>query len=113
MIVTNPSNPCGSVFSEEHLRKILQGQLPVRHEDVPIAARLRIGSGVGGQREFGPAAAFGLSQVKRQNLSLSPFPVASRRCVPVLADEIYSDMVSCSATVTGAGCVPCGGMCRE
>ncbi|TNN42474.1 Tyrosine aminotransferase [Liparis tanakae] len=46
LIVTNPSNPCGSVFSEEHLQKILQ--------------------------------------------------VASRHCVPILADEIYADMVRAS-----------------
>ena len=26
MIVTNPSNPCGSVFSKEHLQKILKGE---------------------------------------------------------------------------------------
>ncbi|XP_010778655.1 tyrosine aminotransferase, partial [Notothenia coriiceps] len=44
MIVTNPSNPCGSVFSKEHLQKIIK--------------------------------------------------VASRHCLPILADEIYSDMVS-------------------
>uniref|UniRef100_A0AAV2KYK5 Tyrosine aminotransferase n=1 Tax=Knipowitschia caucasica TaxID=637954 RepID=A0AAV2KYK5_KNICA len=44
IIVTNPSNPCGSVFTKEHLEKILK--------------------------------------------------VASRHCVPILADEIYSDMVS-------------------
>lgn len=25
LIVTNPSNPCGSVFSKEHLQKILKG----------------------------------------------------------------------------------------
>ncbi|KAK7892092.1 hypothetical protein WMY93_024055 [Mugilogobius chulae] len=43
IIVTNPSNPCGSVFTKEHLQKILK--------------------------------------------------VASRHCVPILADEIYSDMV--------------------
>ncbi|KAF7225184.1 tyrosine aminotransferase, partial [Nothobranchius furzeri] len=43
LIVTNPSNPCGSVFKKEHLQKILK--------------------------------------------------VASKHCVPILADEIYSDMV--------------------
>ncbi|KAG7245318.1 hypothetical protein INR49_030873 [Caranx melampygus] len=43
LIITNPSNPCGSVFSKEHLQKILK--------------------------------------------------VASRHCVPILADEIYSDMI--------------------
>lgn len=26
LIVTNPSNPCGSVFSKEHIQKILKGQ---------------------------------------------------------------------------------------
>lgn len=25
LIVTNPSNPCGSVFSKEHLQKIIKG----------------------------------------------------------------------------------------
>ncbi|XP_056621685.1 tyrosine aminotransferase [Triplophysa dalaica] len=43
VIVNNPSNPCGSVFSKEHLQKIIS--------------------------------------------------VASRNCVPILADEIYGDMV--------------------
>lgn len=27
LIVTNPSNPCGSVFSKEHLQKIIKGSL--------------------------------------------------------------------------------------
>lgn len=44
LIVNNPSNPCGSVFSKRHLQKILA--------------------------------------------------VAARQCVPILADEIYGDMVS-------------------
>ena len=26
LIVTNPSNPCGSVFNKEHLQKILKGK---------------------------------------------------------------------------------------
>uniref|UniRef100_A0A3B4E8Z9 Tyrosine aminotransferase n=1 Tax=Pygocentrus nattereri TaxID=42514 RepID=A0A3B4E8Z9_PYGNA len=43
LIVNNPSNPCGSVFTKEHLRNILA--------------------------------------------------VASRHCIPILADEIYGDMV--------------------
>uniref|UniRef100_A0A673LXH2 Tyrosine aminotransferase n=1 Tax=Sinocyclocheilus rhinocerous TaxID=307959 RepID=A0A673LXH2_9TELE len=43
LIVNNPSNPCGSVFSREHQHKILS--------------------------------------------------VASRNCIPILADEIYGDMV--------------------
>lgn len=43
VIVNNPSNPCGSVFSKSHLQKILA--------------------------------------------------VASRQCVPILADEIYGDMI--------------------
>ncbi|XP_056137668.1 tyrosine aminotransferase [Lampris incognitus] len=43
VIVTNPSNPCGSVYSKEHMQNILK--------------------------------------------------VASRHCVPILADEIYGDMV--------------------
>uniref|UniRef100_A0A6Q2WWC1 Tyrosine aminotransferase n=1 Tax=Esox lucius TaxID=8010 RepID=A0A6Q2WWC1_ESOLU len=44
LIVNNPSNPCGSVYSKEHLQDILS--------------------------------------------------VASKRCLPILADEIYGDMVS-------------------
>ncbi|KAJ8398667.1 hypothetical protein AAFF_G00421950 [Aldrovandia affinis] len=44
LIVNNPSNPCGSVYSKEHLQRILT--------------------------------------------------VASRQCIPILADEIYADMVS-------------------
>ncbi|XP_062860341.1 tyrosine aminotransferase [Trichomycterus rosablanca] len=43
MIVNNPSNPCGSVFSKDHLQNIIS--------------------------------------------------VASRHCIPILADEIYGDMV--------------------
>ncbi|XP_049642366.1 tyrosine aminotransferase [Suncus etruscus] len=43
LIINNPSNPCGSVFSKSHLQKILE--------------------------------------------------VAARQCVPILADEIYGDMV--------------------
>ncbi|XP_057204633.1 tyrosine aminotransferase [Triplophysa rosa] len=43
VIVNNPSNPCGSVFTKDHLQKIIS--------------------------------------------------VASRNCVPILADEIYGDMV--------------------
>ncbi|PNI31860.1 TAT isoform 4 [Pan troglodytes] len=43
LIVNNPSNPCGSVFSKRHLQKILA--------------------------------------------------VAARQCVPILADEIYGDMI--------------------
>ncbi|KAL0968220.1 hypothetical protein UPYG_G00263970 [Umbra pygmaea] len=43
LIVNNPSNPCGSVYSKEHLQDILS--------------------------------------------------VASKRCLPILADEIYGDMV--------------------
>lgn len=29
LIVTNPSNPCGSVFSKEHLQKILRGETQI------------------------------------------------------------------------------------
>lgn len=28
LIVTNPSNPCGSVFTKEHIQKILKGSPP-------------------------------------------------------------------------------------
>ncbi|XP_078112316.1 tyrosine aminotransferase isoform X1 [Sander vitreus] len=70
LIVTNPSNPCGSVFSEEHLQKILK--------------------------------------------------VASRHCVPILADEIYSNMVfpgcSCPSMASLSSDVPilsCGGLAKR
>ncbi|KAK1874966.1 Tyrosine aminotransferase [Dissostichus eleginoides] len=70
MIVTNPSNPCGSVFSKEHLQKIIK--------------------------------------------------VASRHCLPILADEIYSDMVfpgcSCSSMASLSSDVPilsCGGLAKR
>ncbi|KAF3854323.1 hypothetical protein F7725_022378 [Dissostichus mawsoni] len=40
MIVTNPSNPCGSVFSKEHLQKIIKGcscsSMASLSSDVPI-----------------------------------------------------------------------------
>ncbi|KAG7231075.1 hypothetical protein INR49_025105 [Caranx melampygus] len=70
LIITNPSNPCGSVFSKEHLQKILK--------------------------------------------------VASRHCVPILADEIYSDMVfpgcSCPSMASLSSDVPilsCGGLAKR
>ncbi|XP_068459740.1 tyrosine aminotransferase [Clinocottus analis] len=70
LIITNPSNPCGSVFSEEHLQKILK--------------------------------------------------VASRHCVPILADEIYSDMVfpgcSCPSLASLSSDVPilsCSGLAKR
>ncbi|MEQ2243846.1 hypothetical protein ILYODFUR_011026 [Ilyodon furcidens] len=70
LIVTNPSNPCGSVFSKEHLQKILK--------------------------------------------------VASKHCVPILADEIYSDMVfpgcSCPSLASLSSDVPvlsCGGLAKR
>ncbi|XP_060933317.1 tyrosine aminotransferase isoform X1 [Limanda limanda] len=70
VIVTNPSNPCGSVYSKEHLQKILK--------------------------------------------------VASRHCVPILADEIYSDMVlpgiSCPSMASLSSDVPvisCGGLAKR
>lgn len=72
LIVTNPSNPCGSVFTKEHIQKILKGLPPScfllllwsPHTDLTHA---------------------GITCV---------FSVASRHCVPILADEIYGDMVS-------------------
>ncbi|XP_067358377.1 tyrosine aminotransferase isoform X1 [Channa argus] len=70
VIVTNPSNPCGSVFSKEHIQKILK--------------------------------------------------VASRHCVPILADEIYSDMVfpgcDCPSMASLSSDVPilsCGGLAKR
>ncbi|XP_029009970.1 tyrosine aminotransferase [Betta splendens] len=70
LIVTNPSNPCGSVFSRDHVQKILK--------------------------------------------------VASKHCVPILADEIYSDMVfpgcSCPSIASLSSDVPilsCGGLAKR
>ncbi|KAM6937357.1 tyrosine aminotransferase [Xenentodon cancila] len=70
LIVTNPSNPCGSVFSKEHMEKILK--------------------------------------------------VASKHCVPILADEIYSDMIfpgcSCPSMASLSSDVPilsCGGLAKR
>uniref|UniRef100_A0A8D2ZDW9 Tyrosine aminotransferase n=1 Tax=Scophthalmus maximus TaxID=52904 RepID=A0A8D2ZDW9_SCOMX len=70
LIVTNPSNPCGSVFSKEHLQKILR--------------------------------------------------VASRHCVPILADEIYSDMVfpgcsspSMASLSSDVPILSCGGLAKR
>uniref|UniRef100_A0A3Q3WNJ9 Tyrosine aminotransferase n=1 Tax=Mola mola TaxID=94237 RepID=A0A3Q3WNJ9_MOLML len=70
LIVTNPSNPCGSVFSKKHLQKILK--------------------------------------------------VASRHCVPILADEIYSDMVfpgctspSMASLSSDVPVLSCGGLAKR
>ncbi|XP_044116323.1 tyrosine aminotransferase [Neovison vison] len=70
LIVNNPSNPCGSVFSRSHLQKILA--------------------------------------------------VAARQCVPILADEIYGDMVFSDSTfeplATLSSNVPilsCGGLAKR
>uniref|UniRef100_A0A670IMY3 Tyrosine aminotransferase n=1 Tax=Podarcis muralis TaxID=64176 RepID=A0A670IMY3_PODMU len=70
LIVNNPSNPCGSVFSKSHLQKILA--------------------------------------------------VASRQCVPILADEIYADMVfedckyeSLAKLSTNVPILSCGGLAKR
>nr|XP_025039548.1 tyrosine aminotransferase [Pelodiscus sinensis] len=70
LIVNNPSNPCGSVFSKSHLQKILA--------------------------------------------------VASRQCVPILADEIYGDMVFAegkykpiAALSTNVPILSCGGLAKR
>ncbi|XP_058501106.1 tyrosine aminotransferase [Solea solea] len=70
LIVTNPSNPCGSVFSKDHLQKIIK--------------------------------------------------VASRHCVPILADEIYSDMVlpgcsspSMASLSSDVPIMSCGGLAKR
>lgn len=73
LIVTNPSNPCGSVFTKEHIQKILKGS---------------------------PPSCFLVLQLWSQHTGLTHagitcvFSVASRHCVPILADEIYGNMVS-------------------
>uniref|UniRef100_A0A670ZBM3 Tyrosine aminotransferase n=1 Tax=Pseudonaja textilis TaxID=8673 RepID=A0A670ZBM3_PSETE len=70
LIVNNPSNPCGSVFSRSHLQKILA--------------------------------------------------VASRQCVPILADEIYAEMVfedckyeSLAKLSTNVPILSCGGLAKR
>ncbi|CAL8374387.1 unnamed protein product [Arctogadus glacialis] len=70
LVLTNPSNPCGSVFSKEHLEGILK--------------------------------------------------VASKHCLPILADEIYGDMVFPGCTYTSLATlssdVPilsCGGLAKR
>ncbi|KAG9475031.1 tyrosine aminotransferase [Eleutherodactylus coqui] len=70
IIINNPSNPCGSVFSKKHLQKILA--------------------------------------------------VASRQCVPILADEIYGDMVfeygafqALAPLSTNVPVLSCGGLAKR
>ncbi|CAO2609922.1 Tyrosine aminotransferase [Lemmus lemmus] len=70
LVVNNPSNPCGSVFSKRHLQKILA--------------------------------------------------VAERQCVPILADEIYGDMVfsdskyePLAALSTNVPILSCGGLAKR
>uniref|UniRef100_A0A8C5WHG5 Tyrosine aminotransferase n=1 Tax=Leptobrachium leishanense TaxID=445787 RepID=A0A8C5WHG5_9ANUR len=70
IIINNPSNPCGSVFSKKHLQKVLA--------------------------------------------------VASRQCVPILADEIYGDMVFEEGTFeflaplsTNVPILSCGGLAKR
>ncbi|XP_030060542.1 tyrosine aminotransferase [Microcaecilia unicolor] len=70
IVVNNPSNPCGSVFSKNHLQKILA--------------------------------------------------VASRQCVPILADEIYGDMVfgdrkfqALAPLSTTVPILSCGGLAKR
>ncbi|XP_076849656.1 tyrosine aminotransferase [Brachyhypopomus gauderio] len=70
LIVNNPSNPCGSVFTKKHLRSILS--------------------------------------------------VASKHCIPVLADEIYGDMVfpdcafnSLAPLSSDVPILSCGGLAKR
>ncbi|KAG8437489.1 hypothetical protein GDO86_008263 [Hymenochirus boettgeri] len=70
IIINNPSNPCGSVFSRKHLQKILA--------------------------------------------------VASKQCVPILADEIYGDMVfeegayqSLASLSSNVPILSCGGLAKR
>ncbi|KAI1890057.1 hypothetical protein AGOR_G00169300 [Albula goreensis] len=70
LIVNNPSNPCGSVYTKEHLQHILS--------------------------------------------------VASRHCIPILADEIYGDMVfpgcgfhSMAPLSTDVPILSCGGLAKR
>lgn len=41
LIVTNPSNPCGSVFSKQHLQDILKGRLHSGPERQTIPVKLK------------------------------------------------------------------------
>uniref|UniRef100_A0A8C9T7N8 Tyrosine aminotransferase n=1 Tax=Scleropages formosus TaxID=113540 RepID=A0A8C9T7N8_SCLFO len=70
LVVNNPSNPCGSVYSKEHLQDILA--------------------------------------------------VASRHCIPILADEIYGDMVfpehtfySMAPLTNDVPILSCGGLAKR
>ncbi|XP_030645924.1 tyrosine aminotransferase [Chanos chanos] len=70
MILTNPSNPCGSVYSKEHLQSLLS--------------------------------------------------IASRYCIPILADEIYGDMVfpgctfhSLAPLSSDVPILSCGGLAKR
>ena len=66
---------------------------------------------------------YNLDDVKPMNEMLLVFTVASRHCLPILADEIYSDMVSVRVWPSGTparhifqhsdsrGCAAFGGIC--
>ncbi|TMS05790.1 Tyrosine aminotransferase [Larimichthys crocea] len=73
LIVTNPSNPCGSVYSKEHLQKIIKGEL-----------QLLVGQRVKLLRSFGLAGKHLDNYINSFCLILfSFFSVASRHCVPI------------------------------
>lgn len=108
LIVTNPSNPCGSVFTKEHLQKILKGQ-----PRYPSNAFVR-------EKAFCLEAHRSNDLLKtHHSTTIKPCScvylivlsaVASKHCVPILADEIYSDMVSpatCRHVRTGFICRWC------
>uniref|UniRef100_A0A4W5JRR5 Tyrosine aminotransferase n=1 Tax=Hucho hucho TaxID=62062 RepID=A0A4W5JRR5_9TELE len=70
LIINNPSNPCGSVYSKEHLKNVLS--------------------------------------------------VASKNCIPILADEIYGDMVfpgckyqSMASLSSDVPILACGGLAKR
>ena len=77
MVVTNPSNPCGSAYSEEHMRAIIAGprRCPSCRGCFPP-----------------PAPWFPLPCTHAMVGA-----VAAKRKVPIISDEVYSGMVFSSA----------------
>ncbi|CAI5668269.1 unnamed protein product [Oreochromis niloticus] len=104
LIVTNPSNPCGSVFNKKHLQEILKGWLLSCTQN-------------GEEFQF-------CKQTNKHNISqtipLFLCPVASRHCVPILADEIYCNMVfpgcsspSMASLSSDVPILSCGGLAKR
>ena len=75
IIVTNPSNPCGSVYTADHLKAIIKGDYTLR--PCPLATAQ-------------PTASCA------EHVSLPS--VAEEAHVPIIADEVYAHMVFSNAT---------------